>query len=141
MPWNTPREWPVSTFFTVWREAQDGASWRDDGGEIGVLAAAEQLRGVQVRGARWPAQPGMDLVPRQAGAERQREGVVDAARGDVGKDGVQVKRARDLVLQPDMGERRALGDADLGDRIVQIGALAAGDLDQGEARARSQCER
>ena len=48
-----------------------------------------------------------------------------------------MERVARLVLQPQMRQRRALGDVDFEHRIVQIGALADGDFDQRQRARRA----
>jgi hypothetical protein len=104
----------------------------DQRGVVAVLLAAHQVGAVHPAACAFALQADMDLVARQLGAERK--GKADegglavephVARGEV-------SRRRALGLHLDMVEPGALGDADLGGCIGEVGLLAQADemLDQ-----------
>ena len=113
---------------------------RHDRRDVPVLLPAQQLRAVQVDDPALPHQPRVDFRPRQLGAERQDKGVVNAARRDLGEGGVDVVGGVALLLQADVGQCRILRHHGLRDGIVQVGALAARNLDDGQLGAGLQVD-
>ena len=108
---------------------------RDHGGDVAMLLAAEELRAVQVHRGVGAEQAGVDLGASEPAPERQHEGVVHPALGDLGEACLNVKRVGGFLLQPDMDQLGTIADHDLGDRVVQIDALAARHLDHRQAGA------
>ena len=103
-----------------------GASWPHHRGEVGVLRsrpAIARRSGAPPR--RSPPSRACISVRASRAAEVQRETVVGAARGHVGIERGEMERGRSLrsacAHASDVASSR---DMDLGDRVVQIGALA-----------------
>ena len=112
----------------------------DDGGEVGVLRAAEELGGVEVGGPLRAMELGVDLHAGEAGAQREGEAVVGGGGADAGADAGEVEGAGRVVLHAQVDEGRAVGDLDVEDGVVEVGPAAVRDIDQGEAGAFVQAD-